>query len=333
MPGQAASIQYVLAGDVGATKTNLGLFALEGNRPVAVAVKSYPSSDHSSLVDVIRRFRERHAEPVVRACFGIAGPVQDGACRTTNLPWTVTEQGISEECRIERVTLMNDLAATATAIPILPESDFEALNPQSPESNATIGLVAPGTGLGIALLVFAGGRPHVIPSEGGHVDFSPRNQTEIDLLRHLLEKMDHVSVERVASGPGLFTIFSWLKEYRRYQAPGWLMERLLHQDPAKAISEAALGENDPLCSEALDIFVSIIGAISGNLALTGLTTGGLYLGGGIAPKIISKLRDGVFLDAFAAKGRFREMLRGMPVRVILNDEAALLGAAWRAFQD
>lgn len=194
-------------------------------------------------------------------------------------------------------------------------------------------MVAPGTGLGIGLLVFHDRKPTVIPSEGGHVDFAPRNQLEIDLLRYLLRRIPRVSVERVASGPGLYTIFSWLKEYRQYQEPDWLTERLAQGDPARAISEAALGEKEPLCSEALDIFVSIIGAVSGNLALTALITGGLYLGGGIAPKIITKLRDGTFMEAFTAKGRFREMLSDIPVRVILNDQAALLGAAWCAFQN
>ncbi|MEW6531096.1 MAG: glucokinase [Thermodesulfobacteriota bacterium] len=333
MPEQPAPIKYVLAGDVGGTKTNLGLFQLKGDRPEAIAVKSYPSSEYGGLEEVVLQFLHDQHQTVDSACFGIAGPVQKGVSRVTNLPWKVSEEGIRERCGIAKAVLINDLAATANAIPILRESELENLNKRPAEPDGSIGLVAPGTGLGIGLLVFREGQPTVIPSEGGHVDFAPKNEVEIDLLRYLLRRMPRVSVERVASGPGLHTIFSWLKEYRQYQEPDWLTERLQEEDPAKVISEAALGENDPVCSEALDIFVSIIGAISGNLALTALTTGGLYLGGGIAPKIITRLRDGTFMEAFAAKGRFRDMLCDMPVRVILNDQAALLGAAWCAFQD
>jgi glucokinase len=333
MPGQAAPIQYVLAGDVGGTKTNLGLFQLKGERPEAVAIQSYPSAEYAGLEEVVLQFQRDQGQTVEAACFGIAGPVQKGVSRATNLPWTVSEQSIIERCRIAEVTLINDLAATANAIPILHESELEDLNKKPAEHGGAIGLVAPGTGLGIGLLVFRDGKPTVIPSEGGHVDFAPKNELEIDLLRYLLRRMPRVSVERVASGPGLQTIYSWLKEYRQYQEPGWLTQRFQQEDPAKVISEAALSEKEPLCSEALDMFVSIIGAISGNLALTALTTGGLYLGGGIAPKIITKLRNGTFMDAFLAKGRFRGMLSDMPVRVILNDRAALLGAAWCAFQE
>jgi len=332
MPEQASPIHYVLAGDVGGTKTNLGLFQLKGDRPEAVAVKSYPSSEYTGLEEVVLQFQRDEGQTGEAACFGIAGPVQKGTSRVTNLPWTISEQSIRDRCGIAKAILINDLAATANAIPILRESELVDLNKKPAESDGAIGLVAPGTGLGIGLLVFRDGKPTVVPSEGGHVDFAPRNELEIDLLRYLLRRMPRVSVERVASGPGLYTIFSWLKEFRQYQEPDWLTERIQEEDPAKVISESALGKNEPLCSEALDVFVSIIGAISGNLALTALTTGGLYLGGGIAPKIITKLRDGTFMDAFTAKGRFRELLSDMPVRVILNDQAALLGAAWCAFQ-
>ncbi|MEW6114257.1 MAG: glucokinase, partial [Thermodesulfobacteriota bacterium] len=321
MPEQAAPIKYVLAGDVGGTKTNLGLFQLKGDRPEAIAVKSYPSSEYAGLEEVVLQFLHDQNQTVDSACFGIAGPVQKGISRVTNLPWTISEQSIIERCGIAKVTLINDLAATANAIPMLGESELEDLNKKPVEPGGAIGLVAPGTGLGIGLLVFRDGRPTVVPSEGGHVDFAPRNEIEIDLLRYLLRRMPRVSVERVASGAGLHTIYSWLKEYRQYQEPDWLAERLRQGDPARVISEAALGENEPLCAEALDIFVSIIGAISGNLALTALTRGGLYLGGGIAPKIIGKLLDGTFMEAFTAKGRFQEMLSQIPVRVILNDQA------------
>jgi glucokinase len=183
------------------------------------------------------------------------------------------------------------------------------------------------------LAVFRDGSIHAVPSEGGHVDFAPRNEQEIDLLRHLLSRLSHVSVERLVSGPGLFSIYSWLREYRGHAEPAWLAEKMKSEgDAPEVISQAALVDKEPLCVEALDLFVSIMGAVAGNLALTGLTTGGIYLGGGIPPKILSKLDDGTFIEAFTAKGRFRDLVSTIPVRVILNDKAALLGAACCALE-
>ncbi|MEJ2719321.1 MAG: glucokinase, partial [Deltaproteobacteria bacterium] len=231
------------------------------------------------------------------------------------------------------VTLTNDLAATAMAVPALKGSEVYHLNRCRAEKGGTIGIVAPGTGLGIALALVREGSMHTVSSEGGHVDFAPRNEREIDLLRHLLSRYAHVSVERLASGPGLLTLYSWLREYRGHAEPKWLAEKMrAHRDAPEVISQAALVDKEPLCVEALDLFVSIMGAVAGNVALTGMTTGGIYLGGGIPPKILSKLDDGTFLEAFTAKGRFKDLLSTIPVRVILNDKAALLGAACCALE-
>jgi glucokinase len=327
------NMKLVMAGDIGGTKTNIGLFSAGQSRPSCEVEKSYSSQDVSSLQEVIEQFLDEHPEPVSSACFGIAGPVIKGESKTTNLPWVVSEETIKERFEFGRVRLINDLAATAMSVPALLESEVHKLNTCIPEKGGAIGIVAPGTGLGIALAVFKEGSIHTVSSEGGHVDFAPRNEREIDLLRHLLDQLSHVSIERVVSGPGLFAIYSWLREYRDYREPDWLAEKMTSEDEApKVISQTALADKDPLCVEALDLFASIMGAVAGNLALTGMTTGGIYLGGGIPPKIVQKLDDGTFMEAFTAKGRFRDLLSTIPVRVILNDKAALLGAACCALE-
>ncbi len=323
----------MLAGDIGGTKTNLALVALKEGILSIVAMDSFPSPEAAGLEEIIGRFLQKVRHTVSSACFGIAGPVIAGVSKTTNLPWIVAEQSIREHFRWSRVRLINDLVATANSIPLLSRDELHQLNESVPELEGNVGLVAPGTGLGIALLVFAEGGLHPVPSEGGHVDFAPKNDRETELLRHLQGKMGHVSVERLASGPGLFTIYDWLRGTRTVHEPSWLSERLGNEDPSKVISEIGLAKRDPMCEEALDMFVSIIGSAAGNLALTGLTTGGMYLGGGISPKILSKLKEPVFLNSFADKGRFTDLLKRIPVRVILNDQAALLGAAACAFNE
>ena len=201
-----------------------------------------------------------------------------------------------------------------------------------PAERGNIGLVAPGTGLGVSLLVVADGKLYPIASEGGHVDFAPRNDDEVDLWRYLRQREDHVSVERLASGPGISAIYSWLKKRDRYEEPEWFVEKMKANDPPAVISEAALVEKLEPCVKTLRLFVSILGAIAGNLALTGMTTGGMYLGGGIIPRILPFLEEADFMEAFIDKGRFRELLSRIPVHVILNDKAALLGAAWCALE-
>lgn len=317
----------ILAGDIGGTKTNLGLYGRGTGRPLMKFVASYPSHSASSLEEIVGEFLTRYPVRVSAACFGIAGPVINGVVKTTNLTWIVSEGGLRERFGWDNVKLVNDLAATARSIPALEQSEVCDLNPGRPDPQGTVGVVAPGTGLGMALLVFVNGRPHPLASEGGHVDFGPRDVKEIELLTHLLSRMPHVSVERLVSGPGLLNIYSWLKEYHHHTEPKWLLELFSLKDPSQVISEVAIEEKEPLCIESLDIFTTILGAIAGNLALTAMATGGIYLAGGIAPKILPKLLDGGFIKAFTAKGRFEEFLSEVPVRVVLNDKAALLGAA------
>jgi glucokinase len=222
--------------------------------------------------------------------------------------------------------------ATAQAIPLLHRNEVLALNRIKTRKGQNLSLVAPGTGLGEALLVFQNGQYIPMSSEGGHADFSPNSEAEITLWRDLHKKFGHVSIERVLSGPGLLNIYSWLKDSGQYKEPVWLARKIKEMDPARVIAEAAMNKKSPLCIKSLNMLVCILGAVAGNLALTGMTTGGVYLGGGIPPKVLPVLKKGVFMKAFTDKGRFRGFLEKIPVRVILNDKAALLGAAFRAFE-
>jgi glucokinase len=222
--------------------------------------------------------------------------------------------------------------ATGLAIPALMGKELRILNKGRQTKNQNLALMAPGTGLGQAWLIFKGGRYDAVPSEGGHADYSPGEKEELALWAYLNNRFGHVSVERVLSGPGLVNIYQWLKASGRYKEPNWLRKRMEEKDPAKAVTDAALSRRQPLCNAALSRFVRIFGAVSGNLALTGMATGGVYLGGGIPPKILPTLEEGLFMAAFVDKGRFKQMLENIPVKVILNDRAAMLGAAQYAFQ-
>ena len=323
----------VLAGDVGATKTNLGLFLKGKRRPASRIIETYPSSEFSNIEDIIEIFIKSHPSPVTGACLGVAGPVQNGRCKTTNLPWDINENRIKRRFGFRYVRLMNDLTATAHIIPYLTSNEVLVLNSSKIRGGRNIALIAPGTGLGEALLVYNKKGEYIsVPSEGGHVDFPSKNDTEVGLWRYLRGRYGHVSIERILSGPGLFNIYSWLKDSGRYKEPMWLAKKFREMEPAKAITESALNRRQPLCEKTLDIFVSILGATAGNMALIGMTTGGVYIGGGIPPKILPKLKGEIFMKSFTNKGRFRTLMEKIPVYVILNDKAALLGAAAAAFE-
>jgi glucokinase len=331
MRKRSADPTLVLAGDIGGTKTHLGLFRMGRHRPEAVVIETYRSREASRLEGIVERFRKSHEMPVASACFGIAGPVYRGMCRTTNLPWVVSERRIRTRFQWDHVRLINDLAATALAVPLLGSRELVALNRAKARKGQNIALLAPGTGLGEALLVHLDGTYLPVSSEAGHVDFSPNSEDEIDLWRYLRKRFGHVSPERVVSGPGLLNIYTWLRDGGRYREPQWLRNKLREADPARAITETALRKGHPLCSETMRVFLSVFGAAAGNLALTGMARGGVYLGGGICPKILPALKQGGFLKSFTSKGRFSDLMREIPVRVILNEKAALLGAAACAF--
>ena len=321
---------WVLAGDIGGTKTNLGLFERAKGRPLLRVQETYPSAQAKGLEDIISVFLRQHPARVFGASFGIAGPVEGGRVKTTNLPWELSEAALAKRFRWKAVSLINDLVATVMAIPSLTGRETVLLNKGKRAVGENIGLVAPGTGLGMALLVRSDNGYIPLASEGGHADFGPNDSQEMALWQYLRRRFGHVSAERVLSGPGLVNIYCWLRDSNRYKEPRWLKKKTAEGDPARAITEAAIHRGTPIAVAALKRFVAILGSVAGNVALTGMTTGGMYLGGGIPPKILEQMRSPIFLEAFVGKGRFQPLLEKIPIRVILNDKAALLGAAVHA---
>lgn len=317
----------ILAGDIGGTNTRLAFFEGTPDRLTPVAIDVFPSGEHKGPEEIARAFVAKHNLTAEAACFGIAGAVRSGRAETPNLPWVVDAREIAKELGLAEVHLINDLEANAHGIVLLDESDFVVLNNGSAVSGGNRALISAGTGLGEAGLtadVHGGYQP--FPSEGGHSDFAPRNELELDLLRYLMGRFEHVSYERVLSGPGLYNIYQFLRDTGRGEEPPWLSEQIAHGDPSAAISRSALEGTSAICTQALDMFVSVYGAEAGNLALKVLATGGTFVGGGIAPRIIRKLSSTAFMKAFSAKGRVGALLKDIPVRVITNDKTALLGA-------
>ena len=317
----------ILAGDIGGTKTNLALYSLENDKLVPSVKKSFPSKDYSSLESVLREFLDGSTAPIAAACFGVAGPVIGGTSKTPNLPWFLDSRDLARCLGLDSVTLINDLEATGYGVGTLDAGDFLTLNAGITELRANIGLIAAGTGLGQAMLYWDGSGYHVLASEAGHADYAPRTPLEIELLSYLIPRFGRVSYERVISGPGLFNIYTFLRDAKNFSEPEWLKERLESEDPSAVISAAGLANEAEICAKALDLFVAAYGAEAGNLALRAKALGGIYVGGGIAPKILPKLVDGDFLRAFTDKGRYSEFVSRVPVHVILDEEAALRGAA------
>lgn len=318
----------ILVGDIGGTTTRLAVFEQENARLKSVVEKDYPSAEYSGLDAVVREFLGEQSHKLERACFGIAGPIRDGHVETPNLPWRIDVRDLAHGLNIRSVDLINDLEAHAYGLPLLSAKDLATLHPGIPDAKGNQAIIAAGTGLGEAGLVW-NGKAHIpYSTESGHADFAPRNEIEIVLLRYLLREFkDHVSYERVISGPGLYNVYRFLRERGEHPESRWLAERLKNADPAAAITQAGLAGTCRLCSQALDLFVSCYGAEAGNLALRTMATGGIFIGGGIAPKILTKLKEPLFLEGFLAKGRMRMLVKQIPVKVILNDKAALLGAA------
>jgi glucokinase len=319
----------ILAGDIGGTKTTLAYFEIEVGRLKPCVENTFSSREHASLKEIVRKFVSINSLQIEHACFGVAGPVKQGRSETTNLPWVVDSKVLAAELVIETAWLINDLEATAYGIRALNPEDFTILNRGALDAGGNAAVIAAGTGLGEAGFYWDGETHHPFPCEGGHGDFAPRNELEIELLRYLLERYSHVSYERVLSGPGFYNIYSFLRNAGKFgKEPAWLTEKIAGgNDPSSAVAEAAIAGTCELCVKALDIFVSIYGAEAGNLALKTLATGGIYVGGGIAPKIIKKLTDGAFVKAFFGKGRLEYLMQTMPVSVILNEKTALLGSA------
>jgi glucokinase len=316
----------ILAGDIGGTNTRLALF--ESLQPCKLEI--FPSAQYAGLEEIAAKFLAQTGASVTAACFGIAGPVRDGVAKTSNLPWVVDSRQIAAQLAVKHVSLINDLEANAWGIGLLQPSDFVALNEGAASAAGNRALISAGTGLGEAGLLAEGSAFRPFASEGGHGDFAPRNELEIDLLRYLLGSWSRISYERVLSGPGLFNIYKFLRDTGRASEPAWLAERIAIENPAAVIGETAIAATAEICVQALDLFASVYGAEAGNLALRLMATGGVFVGGGIAPKIVGKLRDSTFMKAFVDKGRLSSLLESIPVRVIMNDKTALLGAAHAA---
>jgi glucokinase len=327
----------LLAGDIGGTKTTLAIYKPKQGVRSPAAMDTYASARFTGLNEIVREFLSVHgslASSIETAVFGVAGPVEDGEATITNLPWMLDETGLQQSLGIPRVILLNDLEAVANAIPHLTGSDVHVIQQGTQLPEAPIGVIAPGTGLGEAFLTWDGNRYRAHPSEGGHADFSPATPSQMGLLQHLREHFGHVSWERVCSGSGIPNIYEYLKDSGYADEPVWLSERLAQaDDPSPAIVNTAL-EGQPgaeLCVATLNTFVAILGAEAGNLALKVLARGGIYLGGGIPPKILDALTGERFSAAFRGKGRFTDMLSSIPVYIILHPEAALMGAASLGF--
>ncbi len=326
----------ILAGDIGGTKTALGLFSQESgpDRPLTEGV--FPSADHGSLEEITVDFLyQARSGPIEVACFAVAGPILSDRAIVTNLPWTVQSSKLSMALDIGKVKLINDVQAVASSIPFLGKSNLRTLNQGKPAATGTAAVIAVGTGLGEAFLTWSGSSYESFPTEGGHTDFAPGNERQAGLLAFMNSKRSHVSWEVVCSGIGIPNIYDYLASTGNFRDTRHLMEipgSTGNRTPA--IIDAAL-EGDPpcpLCADTLEMFISILGAESGNLVLKTMATGGLYLGGGIPPRILKALECNSFIEAFTAKGRLTPMMEDIPVHVILNPKAALMGAAIEAIR-
>lgn len=326
----------LLVGDIGGTKTALAILSPQSGPRDPLKEATLPSADYASLEALAEEFLGQSGLEVTDAVFAVAGPVVEGRVEVTNLPWVIEAQQVREALGLSSVALLNDLEAIALAVPHLSPDDLETLNEGQPAAEGAMAVIAPGTGLGEAYLTWDGDRYVAHASEGGHASFAPSGAMQIDLLRHLRDHFDdHVSFERVCSGPGIRNIYAFLKESGRAVEPPWLAKRLVGaDDPAPVITAAALDDDErcDICRATVDIFASILGAEAGNLALKVLATGGIYVGGGVPRHVLPVLKQGRFLEAFQGKGRLADLLARMPVHVILTERAALLGAAHQGLE-
>ena len=311
----------ILAGDIGGTKTNLALF----DNTTRIKEKRYISQDFTCIEKILDDFLEGNDCKIEKACFGVAGPVVNGKCSLTNLSWQIEASRLKEKLGVDSVWLINDLVAMASAIPILDSEYIEVIQSGTPVADGRISVISAGTGLGQAFLIPAGnGKYIVLDSEGGHCDFSPRNKLESELLFFLQKKYSRISLERVLSGPGLLDIYGFIRSTSNEGDSQGKFEAI---DYPSSIVEKAIAKSSPVCEQTLKLFVSLYGAVAGNLALQYLSNGGVYLAGGIAPKIVPLLQEGDFMEGFLSKGRFEKYLLEIPVKVVMDESAPLLGAA------
>jgi glucokinase len=325
----------LLVGDIGGTKTDLAIFSTAGGLDIE-SQATFRSANYPSLEAIVQEFLAGKETPITRAVFGVAGPVVNGRSKVTNLPWHLVEETMQQTLNIPVVRLLNDLEAIAYAVPHLPVTELETINgdPASPPPAGHKGIIAPGTGLGEAILFYHDQNYHVIASEGGHAAFGPTDALQLELLRYLLGKFNHVSYERVCSGGlGIPNVYAYLKESRHAEESPTVTTALqATHDPTPVIIGAALNNECELCIATLRVFISILGTEASNLALKIMSGGGIYLGGGLPPRIVSKLKDGPFMAAFLNKGRFSELLSHIPVYVIMTKQPGLWGSAHYGLQ-
>jgi glucokinase len=318
----------ILAGDIGATRTRLAAFESEGQRLRCVVEKTYMSHQHDALSGILADFVRSEGVPVHRACLGVAGPVRGGRSKISNLEWTIDARDLAKQLKLDSVGLINDLEAYAYGVDALESKDFVTLSEGSENAEGNRAVIAARTGLGMAGLYWDGFRHHPFACEGGHADFAPRNTVEIELLEYLQKKYGRISCERILSGPGLKNIYEFLKATGKGEEPDWLSKQIEEaKDVPALISQMALEGKAAICDQALSIFVGVFGAETGNCALNFMTTGGIFIAGGIAAKIITKMKEPLFVQAFRDKGRMEGLLKDIPVKVVLNDDCGLLGSA------
>ncbi len=318
----------ILAGDIGGTRTRLAAFETEGSKLKCVIERTYPSQDHGGLAEIVADFVKSEGIPVHSACFGVAGPVRSGRSKISNLPWTIDSRELAQQLKLDSVGLINDLEAYAYGVDALESKDLVTLSEGSEHAEGNRAVVSARTGLGVAGLYWDGFRHHPFACEGGHMDFAPRNELEVELFRYVLKKYGHVSSERIVSGPGIKTIYDFLRDTNTAEEPGWLKEQMdkTHDAPA-LISKAAQENKAPICDQAMTIFVSVYGAKTGDYALNFMSTGGIFVCGLIAARNLPKMKEPVFMESFLSKGRMRGLLEDMPVKIVLNDDCGLMGAA------
>jgi glucokinase len=317
----------ILAGDIGGTNARLAYFQPQNGHLRLVSERVFPSREHREFGEIVTQFVDESGTRPEAACFGIAGPVRNGRVETSNLPWVIEQARLATQIHLPATLLINDLEASAWGIGALDPADLVLINRGAGGSIGNQAVIAPGTGLGEAGLFWDGNRHHVFACEGGHTDFAPQDELQIELLQFLRARFGHVSYERILSGPGLVNVYEFLREKETGKAAPELSAAMMKGDPAAAISHAALNGTDSIAEKALQLWIRVYGAEASNLALKVLSTGGLFLAGGISPKILAKLKTPLFMEAFLDKGRMRPLVESMPVHIVINEKAGLLGAA------
>lgn len=319
----------ILAGDIGGTKSRLAAFETDGNRLNCVVEKIYPSKEHAGLNEIVADFVKTEGIPAQSACFGVAGPVQAGRSKISNLPWIIDSRELAAQLRLSSVGLINDLEAFAYGIDFLDSKDYVTLRDGATDATGNMTVVSAGSGLGEAGLYWDGFRHHPFACEGGHTEFAPKNDVEVDLLKFLMQKFghQHVSYERILSGPGVQNVYEFLRDTGLEEEPNWLKQELAaSSDVSASISQFALAKKAPICDRTLSIFVSVFGSEAGNCALKYMATGGVFIAG-IAGKIVPKMQEKYFMESFLDKGRMQALLETVPVKIVLNEDTGLFGAA------